>query len=270
MGMVYTNRMEKRTNLLPVFIGSLVIVVCIVFLGALGTLTFLRNGISWTVFSTSQLFSASLAHFSEDSSAISSLKKENRQLTLQLVKLQTLEADNKALRDQFQTESISSQTLLPATVVGRPYVVPNISFPENFVINVGQKNGIKIGMAVIADNMIVGTISQTSDYYSQVSLVSSKTSSFAGKDSNAIGVVKGQGNGDILFENVLLSQELKVGDMIVTSGNQDISGIGYPPNILIGKITGVEKNPSDLYQRARVKTLLSLDTLSNVFVLTGQ
>ena len=95
--------------------------------------------------------------------------------------------------------------------------------------------------------------------------------SFPAKTSqtNAIGVLKGSGNNTMVLDNVVLSDDLKVGDLVVTAMDQDIKSQGFPPNFIIGKIISVEKNPSSLFQRASLSGLVDVTKLSFVFVITG-
>jgi rod shape-determining protein MreC len=58
---------------------------------------------------------------------------------------------------------------------------------------------------------------------------------------------------------------VKSGDFVITSG----VGGGYPPNVVIGRVSGVTKTEQDLFQHVRVDHLASLSGLENVLVLTS-
>ena len=115
----------------------------------------------------------------------------------------------------------------------------------------------------------MGKISEVNYGFSKVSLLTNSSFSTTAKDlsTNAMGVAKGQGGGELILDNVVLSQDLKVGDLIVTKGDMDISGIGILPNLIIGKISSINKNPSSLFQIAKVKTLVNFSDLSKVFIV---
>ena len=87
-------------------------------------------------------------------------------------------------------------------------------------------------------------------------------------ETNALGVARGGGD-HLLLSETLLSETLKVSDTIVTKGDMDESGIGYPPNLIVGRIAAVEKNPSALFQSAKVKSPIDFSKLSTVFVILG-
>jgi len=183
-----------------------------------------------------------------------------------------LEADNKALRDQFATVETSQNILLPARIVGAPQFLPGAGQPESIILDQGEKNGVKKGQAVVFKNAIVGLISEIHSHTSLVEVVSNAGVAFPGKtvQTNALGVLRGMGNGEMILDNVQVSDELRVGDTIVSSMGENADLTGYPPDLIIGKITGVQKNPSSLFQRARVISLVDITHLPMVFIITGQ
>lgn len=262
--------MQSRKNFLPVFFVFLSLALFIFLLGKIGFLGFVSNSMSLLLFPLPQVIAAPFRGIATPQKTdIEKLKEENAKLLSDLSQQQGLQGDNAALRDQFQNGTIPGKSLLPAHVVGRPNVLPNVSFPEQLILDGGAKKGVAVGDGVIAENNIVGVVTKVTDYFSEVSLVTSRGSSFSGKESatGAVGVVKGQGNGEMVLDNVLLSDSLVVGDVVVSQGNQDVSGKGYGPGLIVGKITGIDRDPSALFQKARVKTLLSLDKIGMVFIV---
>lgn len=257
--------MQRKNYILPYTLFVISLIFCLLFIGSRGWLGFFENSLQLRFFSVGALLHT-VANPKTDSEKI---KAENIRLFQELAQKQLLENDNKALRDQFETSSFATTSLLPARVVGQPSAVPNISLPEELIIDKGRNAGVVSGSVVIVKDNGVGQVTQTSDYFGKVMLVTSKQFALSGKDTatGAVGIIKGIGNGEIIFDAVLLSDTLRVGDTIASQGSQDMSGKGFPPNVVIGKITGVEKSPSSLFQRARVAPLLDLSKLSLVFVL---
>lgn len=200
---------------------------------------------------------------------IVTLQNENRVLTEKLVGMQKLQQDNVALRDQFQTTTISSTHLIPATVIGAPEFIPGLTAPEYLILNKGIQDGVRKGDVVVFENNLLGIVTKMTDTASEVTLVSNPNTSLTAKTSNtnAQGVLKGQGNGVMVFGSVLLSEKLEKGDVVLTNGSQQLSGQGVPPGLTIGKIVSVDKNPSSLYQSASVASLVNLSKLATVFVM---
>jgi rod shape-determining protein MreC len=202
------------------------------------------------------------------SSSSQQLQKENRQLRQQLVDQKLLEADNRALQDQFATANPPAKHVLPARIVSDPSFIPGITLPDTIVIDKGLFDKVQVGQAVVYKENAIGKITKVNTYFSLVTLITAKKSAITAKTLNgAIGISKGEGNNELLLENVLLSQHLKIGDMVVTMGDQDISGNGYSPDLIIGKITAIEHEPSALFQKAQVVSLVDMTKLRVVFVV---
>jgi rod shape-determining protein MreC len=204
-------------------------------------------------------------------SEIQALKAQNLMFTQKLVDQSKLIADNNALRDQFATENPKSVNLIEADVVGAVGFVPGLSVPEAFTINRGAEDNVKIGDAVVYKNNLVGKITQISAKLSNVTLVGNASSQFIAETlaTKAAGIIKGQGGGEIILDNVLLSNSLKTGDLVLTQGDINIKNSGFPPGLVVGKIVSVSKNPSDLFQKADVQPLINFSNLEKVFVVVN-
>lgn len=195
-------------------------------------------------------------------SEIQALKAQNLILTQKLVDQNKLIGDNKALRDQFQTENPKSQTLLPADVVAAPGFVPGFSVPESLILNRGTNDGVKLGNTVVYQNNLVGKVTQVLANSADVTLVTNSSSQFTAQttETNAQGIVKGQGGGELILDNVVLSDNLKKGDFVLSSFSSDL---------IVGKVVSVSKNPSDLFQKAQLQSLVDFNKLTKVFVVVN-
>ena len=179
-----------------------------------------------------------------------------------------LQSENSALLDQFETARIRSINLLHAKVVGAPGFVPGISYPSVFIIDKGEKDGVKKNHAVVFKNILIGKIEKTTDYLSKVMLLSNSSFSFTAKtDRGALGVIKGEGNGKITLDNVLLSEDLKKDDSVYTRGDLDEKNVGIPEYLMVGAIESIKKNPSALFQKAKVQSVIDFTKLFDVFVI---
>ena len=179
-------------------------------------------------------------------------------------------ADNKALRDQFAASYPKSQQLIEVHVISSPSFIPGVTFVENMIVDKGQKDGLKTGMAVVYKDNLVGKIQEVSDNTSKIMLITNSSFSVISQtlQTRAQGVVKGQGGGEMILDNVILSQQLSQNDFVLTKGEGDLSS-EIMPSLVIGKIVSVNKNPSDLFQVAKVKSLLDFSHLSTVFIVKG-
>ena len=176
-----------------------------------------------------------------------------------------LKRENAALSDQFQTSYPRSTKLLKADIIGAPGFVPGVSVPLNLILSKGSKDNLKIGQVVVIENNLIGEIVSVSENLAKVNTLNSPSSSFTARTENgAAGIVKG--GTTMTLENVLLSENIKMGELVLTKGDVDLNGIGIPADLVVGKITSVEKNPSDLFQKAKIESFVDFTKLSTVFV----
>lgn len=206
------------------------------------------------------------------STQVKALKSENNMLTQKLINQTRLAEDNKALRDQFEAQNPKSLDLMEADVIGAPGFIPGISIPEAFVLDRGENDGVKIGQAVVYEDNLIGKVVKTSAFLSSVALISNSSSFFTAKtmSTQALGVVKGQGGGGIILDNVMLSDTLQKQDVVLTKGDVSDLGIGIPPDLVVGEIVSVSKFPSDLFQKANLKSKLDFNKLTKVFIINNQ
>ena len=265
--------MQKKSGFFGFFIIFLLLSLLIFFASKTG---FLKpvNSLFQTILSP--LEALTYGTFSKitgigSNSEINSLKAKNAVLVKKLIDQNKLISDNKALRDQFQTQNPKSTSLIPANVIGAPSFIPGISLPETLTLDRGEADGVKIGNAVIYKDNLIGKVIKTSTYISSVMLITNSSSSFTVKILNnlSLGVLKGQGGGKMVLDNVLLSEILKKDDIILTKGDINQKGEGLEPDLIVGKIISISKNPSDLFQKAEVKSLINLTNLNEVFIITN-
>lgn len=261
-----------RKKILPVVALFAFLSVILILLSGAGRLKFIEGNLSW-LFSPLQKVALPVLHIDPTpESEVEKLRLDNSELFGRLKDQALLESENKALRDQFEIEYPSSPDLIPARVIGSPGLVPGVSKPEYFILDVGTKDGVRIGAAVIFGTSLVGKIANTNSRTSKVELITNSSSSFTAKavsygDSReAIGIIKGSGSDEMVFGNVLLSSVIKKDDLVITKGDVDEKGAGFPPSLIVGKIISVEKNPSDLFQRGQVKSPVDFASVDNVFV----
>lgn len=263
--------MQNRVKFTPYFLIVLSISL-LIFVFSKTPLFVPMNSFFHTVFSpidsfTYNIYSNSFNGFGN--SKYNALTDENIALEKKLVDQNKLIADNKALLDQFQTQNPKSTSLIPANVIGAPNFIPGISVPEGLIIDRGEDDGIKIGDAVVYKDNLIGKINKISKNVSEVMLITSSAFSFTVKtlETKSLGIAKGQGGGEIILDNVLLSDNLKKGDVVVTKGDINDKGEGLAPNLVVGKIQSINKNPSDLFQKAEIQTGIDVTRLQKVFVI---
>ena len=182
------------------------------------------------------------------------------------------DAELHALRDQFDTQKIHSQSLLPASIIGMSGYLPGVSLPNGIILDKGSVDGVKKGQVIVYKDTVIGKIQKVTYNASRVMLVYDEQSTVNAKTvkTNALGLVKGQGQGVMQLSGVVLSEKLEKGDQVVTKGEMDTDSTGYPPDLVIGKIISVDKKASSLFQSAQVESLVQIQKLTMVFIMTGK
>lgn len=158
---------------------------------------------------------------------------KNRDFELQKNKVQNMEfaylkEENEKLRQMLEMRQKNPSEFIAADVA----LVENGNSSEKMYINKGAAQGIKINLPVMFNGYLIGKISKVSDEYSEVTLLTSKTSKLSvvlnGTDQQ---ILRGNGNGTF---SILNYNEGKVEKNTVfnieTSGVSDI----LPRGIKIG------------------------------------
>lgn len=194
-----------------------------------------------------------------------SLHAENERLTNELSRAREdavqakTQIDLNTVRKQFPND-----TFLAGSVVSRD--AGNLR--SIVAIDRGRGDGVREGMIVVSEGRsLVGTVSKVFDSYAWVMLITDPKSAVSAivQESRAEGVVAGNYDGALNMEFVGQGAAVKQGDFVITSG----VGGGYPPGIVIGRVSTVQKTEQDLFQRVHVDHLASLSVLEHVLVLTS-
>lgn len=264
--------MRRQNNFIPIAIICIVVSVMVYFFAGSPVFNVLSKGVAGVLRPITNLFPDKKVN-----EEVTKLKEENKNLLSQLVKFKNQEAENKALLDQFQTTYPKSTQLLPARIVGAPAFIPGVHTAESFVIDKGEKEGVKKGQAVVVGNHLIGRVESLGVFGAKVIVTSHPQFSLKVKStpikgeitatSSALGLLKGKGNGQMSMENVLLSEEMKSGDIVTTYGDMDEAGFGIPADLVVGNIISVDKKPSAVFQSGEIKSTSRLNDISTVFVI---
>jgi len=140
-------------------------------------------------------------------------------------------------------------------------------FVRYITINAGARDGIEVGMPVVAGGLaLVGRVGKVSHATAQVQLLTDPASFVNVRmvESRASGTVAGTSEGILLLQNVLQTEPLKPGDLIVTSG---LGGM-LPQGLPIGAVERVISQDVETTQQAIVRPGVDFDKLEVVLVIT--
>ena len=177
----------------------------------------------------------------DDYLALRTVRSENERLLQEVARMQIALQQERALAQRSRTleqllklRSQSDLTTVAAAIIGGS-ASPDF---RTLTIDKGTADGLRPDMAVIAPAGVVGRVITPSARAAKVQLLIDRNAA-AGvlvERSRAQGVVEGAG-GDLRLNYVSSTADLRVGDVVVTSG---IDGI-YPKGFVVGQIESVER-----------------------------
>jgi rod shape-determining protein MreC len=136
---------------------------------------------------------------------------------------------------------------------------------RSIYIDKGTSAGVEKDMAVITADGLVGKVLRAYGSSSQVLLINDQSSGVGVilDKSRLQGVIKGTAGGEVILEKVMTGEQVNPGDLIVTSGGDQI----FPKGITVATVMKVSPG-ADLFLNIRVKPAASLSRLEEVLVIT--
>ena len=190
---------------------------------------------------------------------------KTRDFELQKNKVQNMELayvkqENENLRKMLDMRQKTQAEFIAADVA----LVENGNSSEKMYINKGSAQGIKINLPVMFDGYLIGKISKVSEDYSEVTLLTSKTSKLSVVVNNgSLQILRGNGNGTYSIQNY---NETSVNKdtifNIETSGVSDI----LPRGIRIGTFKVTELNAFSKMKEVRFKPNVNIFDIQSVMV----
>ena len=187
-----------------------------------------------------------------------------RQLSLEIQKNKQnaeIELSNERLRKLLSFQRHVTDRILAAEVIGRD---PSPWF-KTVIIDKGTTDGIVKGLPVVLPEGIAGQIVEVSARHSKVLLIIDPNSAVDAlvQRTRFRGLIKGSSGGRCLFQYVLRKHEIRVGDIVVSSG---LDGV-YPKGIQIGSVSGVVRRNAGIFQEVAVTPNVDFDKLEEVLII---
>ena len=190
---------------------------------------------------------------------------KTRDFELQKNKVQNMELayvkqENENLRKMLDMRQKTQAEFIAADVA----LVENGNSSEKMYINKGSAQGIKINLPVMFDGYLIGKISKVSEDYSEVTLLTSKTSKLSVVVNNgSLQILRGNGNGTYSIQNY---NETSVNKdtifNIETSGVSDI----LPRGLRVGTFKVTELNAFNKMKEVRFKPNVNIFDIQSVLV----
>ncbi|MBE9524189.1 MAG: rod shape-determining protein MreC [Chloroflexi bacterium] len=192
------------------------------------------------------------------------LESEIAHLRTQIIELQQQLAEYRILSALLDfARAYPEYQYTGASVIGRD---PS-PFLKYIHINRGSDDGLRRGMPVVTQQGLVGRIAQVTASAALVQLITDPgtTVNVQLDPSGAEALLSGSITGDIALDSIPQDANVVPGALVLTSG----LGGNYPPNILIGQVTGVRSQDYALFQSASVQPIVDFSHLEIVLVITN-
>ena len=206
--------------------------------------------------------------------------KENQALTEKVddlaqakVQLQTLQAENRALKDQLQIENtLTDYKVVNAVVISRS---PS-NWQSQLIVNKGSNAGIKKGMSVMGSGGLIGRVSEVNTTNAKVELLSDDSQvadrfaiRVANKDGEVVdGIVTSfnQEKNLIVMGQITSDVALEKGDLVTTSG---LGGV-TPAGLYVGKVQKISQDDYGLSKKIYIKPATDFNNIPVVSVAIPQ
>ncbi len=195
------------------------------------------------------------------------LRAERDALLAQLAEARRAQQELEQLRAQLQFQQAHpGLQLLAAHVIGYDPEQPQ----RVLVIDRGSDDGVRVGMAVLNPNVLVGLVTRVESDRAQVTVLTDPSIQLGAQllDSGAEGIVYGRGwRGQGLLELRHLPPDtpFREGELVVTSGRT----VGIPAGLVIGVAVSGNRHAAEDELRVTVRPLVDVRSLTTVSVLVG-
>lgn len=195
------------------------------------------------------------------------LKRKNSELEQSLREFEIVKAENETLKEYVGLkDKYQNYQTIPAYIINKDIT----NYNQVIVINVGEKDGIKAGMTVIADQGLVGHVISTTQTTAKVQTIIDTASSVSCNISTSKEPIIVTGTLEKV--STLKASYIPTDAVILENDKVETSGIGgiYPKGIPIGTIKEIvsTKNITDRY--AYVDTAIDFKKLETVLVIINQ
>ena len=189
------------------------------------------------------------------------LKEEIKSLKIENYQYQELLATYRRLQELLQFTETTDQTVVAAQVIGKD---PSGLF-ETVMIDKGRNSGLSVNMPVVNADGIVGRLVSVSDNYSKVLLLIDQNSAVdcIMQRSRDKGIVKGFSAKTCIMDYVLKTSDIRVGDIVVTSG---LGGV-FPKGVPVGKIDEIQEPSDELFMDIKITPNVDFSKLEELLVI---
>ncbi len=189
------------------------------------------------------------------------LKNEIHALKMANSRYRELLATQERLEELLQFKQTINRPVLAAQVIGRD---PTGWF-KSVIIDKGKWAGLRLDMPVVNAFGVVGRVVSVSSNYAKVLLIIDQNSAVdcLVQRSRDRGMLKGLMSEICKLDYVAKSNDITVGDIVVTSG---LGGV-FPKGLPVGRILDVKEISGELFKDIKIRTAVDFSKLEEVLVI---
>jgi len=193
------------------------------------------------------------------------LREKQVFLNVQLQRLTVLEAENRRLRSLLESAVNTPERVLIAELLA----VDFDPYRHHILLNRGRRHGVYVGQPVLDQHGVIGQIIRADPLTATAILITDPNHALP-IQINRTGVrTLALGTGDfqkLELPHIPNNEDVKVGDLLVTSGMGGRFPRGYP----VGTVTTVEFDPGSPFAHIIAKPVAQLDRIREVMLLESE
>ena len=189
------------------------------------------------------------------------LKNEIRVLKMANSRYRELLATQESLEELLQFKQTINRPVLAAQVIG----LDPTGWFKSVIIDKGKWAGLRLDMPVVNAFGVVGRVVSVSSNYAKVLLIIDQNSAVdcLVQRSRDRGMLKGLMSEICKLDYVAKSNDITMGDIVVTSG---LGGV-FPKGLPVGRILDVKEIAGELFKDIKIRTAVDFSKLEEVLVI---
>lgn len=189
------------------------------------------------------------------------LKNEIHVLKIANSRYLELLATQESLEELLQFKQTINRPVLAAQVIG----LDPTGWFKSVIIDKGKWAGLRIDMPVVNAFGVVGRVVSVSSNYAKVLLIIDQNSAVdcLVQRSRDRGMLKGLMSEICKLDYVAKSNDITMGDIVVTSG---LGGV-FPKGLPVGRILDVKEISGELFKDIKIRTAVDFSKLEEVLVI---
>lgn len=197
-----------------------------------------------------------------------SLQKENDQLkhtqleaATILQRHQHLEAENRHLRELLGVK----ERLPTGGQLAQILYAARDPFSRRVIVDKGMQDNVLAGQPVVDHLGVIGQVTRVYPLLSEITLITDKDQAVPVQvvRSGLRSVVFGLGNGQLELRYMPANADIEVGDLLVTSGLDDI----YLPGFPVAKVVNIERDSAYSFARVFCVPIAGVENFGEVMIL---